>query len=255
MAGYGTHLVAPQWCDELIRVLLKAARRRARALHLEMHYRRRSASENRSIWELSVDGGGPAIAAWSRQLERDLPVVAEGHTGSVAPATARRIALSLVARWIAWAVGGVQDLRVRTSVGDPVRWVWPLIDYPEGQRLTARLLLADEIVARWLVEDIPEEIVIEELHTVVESVLRQQLSAKHRDKWPTLLDLASRRGLLTPAQKQLLSMFNRHYRNRLKHRGEVLDDSDRSTIRTMLSDVLFALDGLLDRPVEESEIE
>jgi len=142
-------------------------------------------------------------------------------------------------------MGGAEDLRIRTSVDDPVRWVWPLIDYPENEGSTARLLLADELVARWFVGDIPEEIVIEELHTVVEAALRRRLNAKQRQKWPTLLNTAETDGLLSGRDRSLFERFNQHYRNRLKHRGEILSDCDRRTVHTLLREVLAVLEGLV----------
>jgi hypothetical protein len=245
VAGYGTEILAPRWSDGLVRVLLEAARRRARKLDLEMHYRRK-ARDGQSAWELWVDGNGFAIGAWSRQLERDLPNVAEGFE-AIPAARARRIAESLVARWFDWCVGdGAKGDRLRTTVQDPVTWIWPTIEYVEDDQLTPRLVIADELVARWITEEVPEEIVIEELHTAAEAVLRGVLQAGRRVNWPTLLDRARARGILGQEARNNLERFNREYRNRLKHLGRALDDDEREGVRQMIWDVLYALDQLLE---------
>jgi hypothetical protein len=106
MAGYGSSIEVPEAYDELVRALMKAAQRRGRALELRVRFRRRPRSaEGWTSWEVTVDGAGILIAAWVRQLERELPVVAEGFTSTGAGRSAVRVARSFISRFIESCVG------------------------------------------------------------------------------------------------------------------------------------------------------
>ncbi|MCU1494520.1 MAG: hypothetical protein JWO62_2284 [Acidimicrobiaceae bacterium] len=200
MAGYGTSLFVAPTFDPLVRALLHAAQRRAKALGLRLHYSRRDAGST-SEWEISVDGPGGRIASWAYQIERDLPVVAEGYTGSGSGKQAQAVAHSLVARWVGWCVGGEEDTTIKVTGSDRSNWFWPIIDIPTPPcPLAARMALSDSIVARWITGDLPEEIAIEELHTVVEALLRS-LKPNGKGDWPALLAHAKKERL--PLQPEI----------------------------------------------------
>ncbi len=247
MAGYDARFEAPGWAAPLMRVLLRAAQRRATALRLEMHYR--SPTSRTTTWYLSIDGNGNRIAAWAQQLERELPIVAEGFPGPPDnPARRRLFAESLVARLVEYCVGpdNGYDIAIRTSTPDPVQWVWPILWYVDNAELTPRAVMADELLARWIVGDVPEEIVVEELHTIAEALLRESLGAGRRVRWPELLKRSRDGELLAEASTSLLEQLNREYRNRLKHRGEALGEEEREQVRAMLFETIGALDALFD---------
>ena len=246
MAGYGISLKASPEFDDLVLSLLKATQRRARALGLRMHYRKTVVAKE-TEWNVNVDGPGGRIAALAYQLERDLPVVSEGFIGIMAGKTARNVAESFVARWIGTCVGHEDDIVIKSTGRDPVKWFWPVIEVPDPPSpLAKRLVVSDSIIARWLTSDLEEEVVIEELHTVVEGLLRSLLT-NGNGKWPALLQRAKNAGLLTNAEIKTLQIFSTKYRNRMKHRAEAIADSDRQATRDLMLDVLDAADRLSSR--------
>jgi hypothetical protein len=189
------------------------------------------------------------IAAWSQQLERELPLVAEGYVGFGEGRQARNATESFVTRWIAWCVGGEERTVISTSGRDRVRWIWPVINIPERPSpLAARLEISDSIVARWLVGDMPEEVAIEELHTSVEGLLRVLLGLGKGNDWPALLVSAESVGLLTGAERATLRKFNTLYRNRLKHQALALSDADRAGATETMREVLAISEHLLSTP-------
>ncbi|MEX2323891.1 MAG: hypothetical protein WEA29_09010 [Acidimicrobiia bacterium] len=191
-----------------------------------------------------MDGNSFAIAAWSRQLERELPTVARGFD-RIRESTAAAIAESLATRWIGWCVGDETDPRVRTSTRDEGRWIWPIVDYPLDTPNTARLIMADDLLARWLVGELPEETVVEELHTIVEALLRHRLSAGRSVRWPELLVRADDAGLLSPTEVKVLEVFNRTWRRELKHMGRVLTTEERKEAKRLLWSVLSIAENAL----------
>jgi len=247
MAGYGTTLIGSSEFDPLIRALLIAAQRRARASGLRMRYRRYPKRQE-TEWELNVHGNGFVIAAWSQQLERDLPVVAEGYTGAGAGAAARNVATSLVSRWVAWCVGEEEDTTISANGRDAAAWIWPVIEFPpRTDALGPRLQISDSLIARWLVGDLPDEVAIEELHTVVEGLLRQCLALGRGPNWPSLLTRAEGTGLITARERSDLEDFNSLYRNRLKHRAKALSSSERVAVKDALTEVIMSAERLLGR--------
>ncbi len=244
MAGYGTTLQCPQEFDQLVRALMLAAQRRARAIGLRMTYRRHVNGAT-TDWDIAVDGNGYLIAAWSQWLARELPTVAEGYVGLGSRRLARNVAVSLVARWTGWCVGDEERTDIRATGHDRVRWFWPVIDVPEPPSpLAARLAIADAAIARWIVGDLPEELAIEEVHTAVEGLLRSLVGT---GKWPVLLRMAETTGMLTSGEKTSLHNFNVLYRIRLKHNLAALTDSERATARDSLYEVLNVCERLLQR--------
>lgn len=249
MAGYGTSLFASPTFDPLIRRLLNAAQRRARALGLQMHYCHHDAAGT-SEWEINVDGPGGRIASWAYQIEHDLPIVAEGYTGAGSGKQARDVAHSLVARWVGWCVGGEEDTKIKATGSDRSKWFWPIIDVPTPPSpLAARLALSDSVVARWITGDLPEEIVIEELHTVVEALLRS-LKSDGKGEWPVLLAYAKKHKLLLQPEVDTLKQFNVKHRIRLKHRAEIIADTDRHVVNELMLAVLEIADRLAGEIVD-----
>jgi hypothetical protein len=226
---------------------MRAAQRRARALDLRMSFRRRPAGAQ-TAWSITVDGNGYRIAAWSQQLARDLPIVAEGYTALRPNESARNLATSLVARWTAWCVGEEEYTTVSLDGRDRVRWIWPIIDFPERkQRLNPRLLISDELIGRWMTGDLPEEVAIEEFHTAIEALLRHLQKVGRGPSWPTLLGRAKSRGDLSSADARTLTRFNDLHRNRLKHEGSALTAAERKGVKQVLLDVLVITERLLSR--------
>jgi hypothetical protein len=211
-----------------------------------MRYRRRPLGDV-TAWDVGVDGNGYRIAAWSQQLARDLPRVAEGYSGAGAGRAARFVATSFVARWTELCLGDDQATdRVTDNGRDAPRWFWPVIDVPDSDDpMYPRLVLADGLIGQWLVHELPAEVVIEELHTAVEALLRRRLSAKRGTKWPMLLRTARARGLISSGDVQRLDRFAIAHRNRLKHEARAIPEAESGTVRDLLYDVLTVTEHLL----------
>lgn len=247
VAGYGGEISAPVSYDALVRVLLRAAQRRGKRLGLDVRYRCRQLPPDRSAWMLTADGSGVVIAAWVQQLERDLPVVAEGFTGHGAGALAVRIGHSVPARFVELLVGDNLtnvSASVVTSRTDRARVFWPVLDPPDiGRPLSDRLQLADELIGRWMVDDLPDETGLEELHTAIEIVLRTVLAAGRNARFPQLLDRARTAGLIGDADHEALTRLNDH-RRRVKHHGGVIPTADEHAVNADLWRATSALDHL-----------
>ena len=197
-------------------------------------------------WDLSIDGNGYVIAAWSQQLFRDLPIVAEGYVGDGQGRVARNVAVSLVARWTDWCVGDSEDLTISATGSDKGKFFWPVIDVPlPPHALAPRLVQSDELVGRWIVGDLPEEAAIEELHTSVEGVLRSLLGVGKGPNWPKLLEGAEAGGFISTSERLILDSFNTLHRNRLKHGALALAETERIAAAAAMWNVLAICESLL----------
>lgn len=247
MAGYGCEIEARSGYDDLVRALLRAAQRRGKRLGLDVHYRRRPLPPHSSVWTLTADGSGVVIAAWVQQLDRDLPVVAEGFTGHGAGAVAVRIGHSIPARFVELLVGDrlpSVSASVITSRTDEARVFWPILDPPDmGRPLSERLQLADRLIGRWIVADLPDETALEELHTAFEIVLRTVLASGRDARFPQLLDRAQDAGLIDAEDHRALAQLNDHRRT-VKHRGGVIPAADKRAVKADLWRAIGALDRL-----------
>jgi hypothetical protein len=248
VAGYGTSVEVPEAYDELTGTLLRAAQRRGRALDLTVRYRRRPGpSADWTSWELTANGAGVRIAAWARQLERELPIVAEGFTGVGAGRSAVRIARSLVARFIEWCVGdmlGEVGEKVVLTRDDDARVFWPLLDPPDlGHELAARLTLADELLARWMVGDLPDETGVEEMQTAIEIVLRRVLGAGQRVPFPELAERAAKHALIDEDDRRVLVDLNNR-RVEIKHHGGVIPPESKDDARAVLYSAAWVLEQI-----------
>lgn len=184
-----------------------------------------------------MDGSGVYIAAWARQIERELPLVAEGYTGAGSGRSAVRLAGSFVARFIESCVGGMLEVvptRVVLHREDEARVFWPLLDPPDvGHDLADRLTLADEMVARWLVGDLPYETAIEETQTAIEIGLKRVLDAGENARFPTLIERAAQSGLITQEDRNVLVDLNER-RRRIKHHGVVISPEAKAEAKSTL---------------------
>ena len=248
VAGYGSNIEVPSAYDQLSRALLRAAQRRGRVLNLEVRFRKRSSSSpGWTSWELTVDGHGVHIAAWARQIARELPLVAEGYTCAGSGRSAVRLAVSFVARFIESCVGETLEVvptRVVLHREDDARVFWPLLDPPDlGHDLAARLTLADEMIARWLVGDLPNETGIEEIQTAIEIVLRKVLNAGKNVRFPALIGRAAQRGLITQEDHNVLVDLNK-WRVQIKHRGGIIPPEAETEAASTLDASLWVLDRI-----------
>jgi hypothetical protein len=227
---------------------MASAQRRAEATLLDFAYGPKPAGEF-TDWEMLVDGHGFRVAAWSHQLERDLPTVAEGYEGLPTP-TAVGFAKALVGRWFDDCIG--TSLRMEDDDSAPVvnddgrnEWWWPILATEfdalpvESKR---RLQQADDLVGRWIVGELPVETIIEEVHTIAEAVLRSATGLGRGSNWPSLVKEALAQRMITADDGRIFLRFSTVYRNRLKHEAGMLGIE--SDPEALVSDVVLVLDHI-----------
>ena len=236
MAGYGVDLSVPRSYDDLTRSLLRAAQRRGRSLGLRVRYRKVAACDLETTWLLAVDGRGWLISAWANQIERELPVVAEGYTGEGAGARAVEVAKGFIGRWIDWCVGD-------EAGGRPGRFFWPNLNLPD-HAAEPRFRVCDQVVGGWMVGVVPHEVAIEEIHSGAELALRHVLRAGKSVSWARLIDRAV--GAEEVSDEALASLRALNDERRVvKHRGGVIADGPEADVRAVIERAIEALDGLL----------
>jgi hypothetical protein len=180
-----------------------------------------------------------------------LPIVAEGFTGPGSGRRAVRLARSFVARFIEWCVGDdvlgeVKD-RVVLSRDDEAAVFWPLLNPPEQEdELAARLTLSDELLARWLVGDLPDETGVEEMQTAIEIVLRRVLAGGRRVSFPELADRAVDAALIDEEDRRVLLDLNAR-RVGIKHHGGVIAKEALNDARLELHHSAWVLERLQSR--------
>lgn|GEM_PF-6352942 len=241
MAGYGVTLSVPSSYDDLMRSLLRAAQRRGRALGLRVRYRKVGACDGETSWDMTVDGRGWLISAWVNQVERELPVVAEGYTGDGAGARAVDVARRFIGRWIDWCVGD-------EAGGPPGRFFWPNLNLPDHEA-ERRFLVCDQVVGDWMVGAVPNEVAIEEIHSAAELAVRHVLGAGKSVSWVRLIERAADREDVSDEALDSLRALNAE-RRAVKHRGGVIDDAREADVRELIVRAIDALEGLfweLDR--------
>ncbi|MDQ3573392.1 MAG: hypothetical protein M3404_00460 [Actinomycetota bacterium] len=160
--------------------------------------------------------------------------MAEGFTGPGRGRVAMRIARSLVARFVEWCVGPDEREpreRVVLSRNDEASVWWPFLDPPDlPHGLARRLALADDLLARWLVGDLPAEVAVDEAQTALEIVLRDLLQAGRSSKFPQLVERGLARQLVSSQERNQMVALNDHRRS-IKHHGGVIADDDREAVR------------------------
>lgn len=253
VAGYQCFVDVPSDWDDLVSVLRSSARSRAKALSLRLEFQRRGAPSGHgpacTRWSIGVDGNGYRIAAWVRQLEREWPIVAEGYV-SQPTRDAQRVATSLLARWVDQLIGdGAATTTVPIvdpRVDDPVSWLWPVFDFPEGLVITPRLALADEVFAQHITGSIGPELVVEEVHTALEAILRHVTNAD-RDRWTRLLAKATDQGLLTAPERDVVKRFNDRIRVGLKHDALTVPKDEQSELLATVAEVVQIAELVVER--------
>ncbi|QYG91773.1 hypothetical protein HC251_04515 [Iamia sp. SCSIO 61187] len=104
--------------------------------------------------------------------------------------------------------------------------------------------MCDEIVNGWLVDNVPHEIAIEEIHSGSEIVLRHVLGAGQSVNWATLMERAESRQVVGPEDLAALRALNVERRT-VKHRGGAIDEARDGEIRKIILAAIGVLDGLL----------
>jgi hypothetical protein len=140
------------------------------------------------------------------RLRRDLPTIAEATPGRRTPAYRRRLGNGYVDiltkyrcswydRYYSRNEMFVPQLRaIKTSAVWPIHSLWPSSNDPQ---LGNRLIVSQTIMAAWCVDEVDSEVVLEELHTAAELLLKRITSMPNKTKFPDLIREARRQQVLS----------------------------------------------------------
>lgn len=178
-----------------------AARRRAR----DMHIRWKSQATGDGVGYAALDGWSYGLDVFLERLRRDIPTIAEATPGRRNPAYRRRLGNGYVDiltkyrcswydRYYKVDESYVPKLRaIRASSVWPIHSLWP---GSGDQELGMRLVVAQTVMAAWCVREVDAEVVIEELHTAAELMLKRLTRMPDRTKFPDLIREARRKNAL-----------------------------------------------------------
>ncbi|MFF7795137.1 hypothetical protein [Streptomyces sp. NPDC007991] len=202
MAGFdATYSFHPENLG-VVRAINAAAQRRAR----DMHIRWRSRATGDGAGYAAMDGWSYGLDIFLERLRRDLPTVAEATPGRRSPAYRRRLGHGYVDILTKYRCGWydryyttdesyIPTLRaIRASSVWPIHSLWPRSD---NQELGLRLVVAQTVMAAWCVREVDAEVVIEELHTAAELILKRITQMPDRTKFPDLIREARRQQALS----------------------------------------------------------
>ena len=199
MAGFDAAMTFDPKHARLISEMLAAARRRARATFVRWHCRLDAQSGHLYV---RLDGNTFQLDIFLERLRRDLPTIAEAVPAGGRPAWRRKFGLGFVDILMKYRCSFydrydetyVPRLRATSQTA-----VWPVLSLWMGERhrdLWARLAVTEEIMSRWLLDEAPPEVVVEELHTAVELMLTRWLGKTRPPAFKDLVDRAAAAGIL-----------------------------------------------------------
>lgn len=201
MAGFDAEFSFNPGNLEVVRALHAASRRRARAMDL----RWQSQATEAGYGYVAIHGWTWGIDFLLERLRRDLPTIAEAAPGLRSPAYRRRLGNGYVDIATKFRCGWyerygrdsdafVPTLRaIQTPSVLPIHDLWPASDDHE---LGNRLMVSQTVMAAWCVDEIDPEVVLEELHTAAELMLKRITGMPDRTKFPDLVKAARRQKIL-----------------------------------------------------------
>jgi hypothetical protein len=139
------------------------------------------------------------------RLRRDLPIVGEATHGRLTPSYRKRLGNGYVDILIRyrWGLYGryyrindsfTPNLRaIKTCSVRPVHSLWTGCEEPE---LINRLSVSEAIISAWCVDEVAPEVVLEELQTAAELLLKKNLGMPEKIRFPELVKHARRRRFL-----------------------------------------------------------
>lgn len=177
MAGFDFGFTFPRGYGPYVEACLRASKSRARRLGCRW---RTEWAEGSTVRRCVIDGRPARLDLLGRALELDLPTVCEGVGGSLPPSRARALGTGFANLYM---VGRdtelgeeVQELRERkaTTIYFPM---FEAASASQSSRLSARLRVTEDVLLDFGLGLYPSEVVLEELHTALEQVLRERLGA------------------------------------------------------------------------------
>jgi hypothetical protein len=203
VAGFdATFTFDPRHAD-LLAAIITAARRRARPM--SVRWRSRVDADSGVGW-VGIDGNTFQLDVYLHRLRRDLPTIAEAVASGGRPAWRRKYALGLVDvltrfRCDFYERYGMDHVPRLRAVSKPaVMSVHSLWMGERHRDLWARLAVTEEIMGEWLLDEVPPEVVVEELHTAAELLLTRWARKSRAPAFAVLVDLAGAAEILPPLE-------------------------------------------------------
>ena len=203
MAGFDISFAYKETDRVLLESMLAAMRRRARVFRIRM-----TAQVFENVAVLTFNGQSFGIDILLERIRRDLPTIAEAVTTSRTPASRRKLANGLVDIITRARVGlyeryesdedyrdWIPTLRCRNkTVFTAPYQIFPYKDI----KLFDRMIITMEMLASWHFNEIAPEVLVEEIHTASELLMRSVLkvSSTQRFSFPQLIEGCFRRHLL-----------------------------------------------------------
>ncbi|GAA1818297.1 hypothetical protein HC028_17220 [Planosporangium flavigriseum] len=199
MAGFDATFTFDPKHAALLGEIFQAARRRARPMFVR--WRSRVSSTDGHAYVV-LDGNTFQLDIFLERLRRDLPAIAEAVPAGRSPAWRRKFANGLVdiltkyrcSYYDRYDADYVPRLRAVTRSS-----VWPVHSLWMGEQhqdLWARLVVTEEIISGWLLDEIPPEVVVEELHTAIELMLTRWCGKIRAPAFSDLVDKAEDAAIL-----------------------------------------------------------
>lgn len=201
MSGFDATFSFDARDHDLMCAFVAAGRRRARKLQVQW----RARLDTNGSGYILIDGRGVGESMLLERMRRDLPTIGEAVDSSRrSPEQRRRLANGFVDILIKWHTSFYDNYyndaeilervpRVRCIKASAVCvafWLWPGDDHPD---LGVRLHVTEDILVSWLLDEASSEVVLEEMHTAAELILRRLLG-RQRDSFPQLVHRAQTPG-------------------------------------------------------------
>lgn len=201
MAGYGGTFAFDPQDHDLLDGLRSVIRRRARATHVQF----RCTIERAGRCSYTFVGNTVGLDLLLNRLRRDLPTSAEAMATGRSAATRRRLA------------NGLTDILVRQRLEFHDRFLEDHVPMLRGRSdqiaagvfglprdavaLFPRLWITDDILASWLMNEVPAEVVIEEISTAAEVLLRAVLRESGASSFTDVVESARQRRILDSPER------------------------------------------------------
>lgn len=198
MAGYDGDFSYDPRDEDLLRALAPLVARRARRMHVRWRFR----LDKPGYAHFQLDGNGYQIDMLMERLSRDLPSAAEAVPTWRPPAARRRLAVGFVDilwRWRLSFYDRYTEAHVPRLRGKAKPVKGAIFDvFPDGKHadLWPRLSVTSEIMADWLMDEAPAEVVLEELHTAAELLLWRLWGRAKSASFAQLVEHADQKGAL-----------------------------------------------------------
>lgn len=202
MAGFdATYIFNPKNIN-VVRAMNAASQRRAR----DMQIRWRSQATPEGFGYACMDGWTYGLDIFLERLRRDIPTIAEATPGWRTPAYRRKLGNGYVDiltkyrcswydRYHKTDESYLPNLRaIKSSSVWPVHSLWP---GSNDHELGMRLIVTQTVLAAWCVREVDAEVVIEEMHTASEIILKRLTGMPDKTKFPDLIKSARRQNKIS----------------------------------------------------------